>query len=249
VNGRDAMPEGGVLRIETGPAPDAGGFTRIVVADTGVGMDEETAELIFEPFFTTKPFGAGTGLGLSTVYGILSQAGGTIDVRTAPGEGATFELLLPALASPPADGAEAESPTELTGLDEPDPSATVLVVEDEPAVLTLVKKVLERAGYRVLAAENGEAALKRLQETDAGPDLLLTDVRMPGMDGPTLAGVVRRRVPGCAVVFMSGYAEQELPMGELGADSFIEKPFTPALLLDRVRRAVRAARSGDATVA
>jgi signal transduction histidine kinase/CheY-like chemotaxis protein len=236
VNARDAMPGGGTLSLETtnvsGPSGDQ---VALVVRDTGQGMDETTRAQVFEPFFTTKAGTGGTGLGLSMAYGIVQQSGGTIAVESEPGRGSSFRILLPR-----ADGAEA-SP-------EPKPAArppaaageTVLVVEDEPAIRSLACEMLEAQGYRTLSAGSGEEALG-LAVRHAGPiDVLLADVVMPGLAGPALAerfSVVR---PQARVLFMSGYAGDDLARRGLAEDTvhLVPKPFSAEQLGRRVREAL-----------
>jgi len=228
VNARDAMPGGGQLILETADAPD--GRVLLAVTDTGWGMDEQTRAHIFEPFFTTK--GLGTGLGLSSVYGIVRQSGGDIRVHSQPGKGARFEILLPR-PEKAASGAEAE------------PSAgggqTILVVEDEQAVRSTVCQMLRRRGYTVLEAANGPDAI-RLFETHTGKiDLLLTDVIMPQMSGPELADRLAALSPGLTWLFMSGYTDepvhpQHAPQHALKPGApFLQKPFSSARLAQKVR--------------
>ncbi len=247
VNARDAMPEGGSLVIETRnvelgashlpshPGARPGAHVMLAVRDTGCGMEPATAARIFEPFFTTKPQGKGTGLGLSTVYGIVTKAGGHIDVHSEPGRGTTFKVFLPrvyggatVVASP-----AAEPPS-------PGGSETVLLVEDEPTFREVVRDVLEQSGYRVLANATAQDALALL-ETDATPiDLVLTDVVMPGMNGPDLVKVLASRIGLTRAVYMSGYTDDAIGHhGVLGPEVlFLQKPFTSAQLLRKVREAV-----------
>jgi two-component system cell cycle sensor histidine kinase/response regulator CckA len=195
VNARDAMPEGGQLILETAPVeidsayveghPDAhlGPHVMIVVSDTGQGMDAETRSHIFEPFFTTKEVGKGTGLGLATVYGIVHQSGGHIDVYSEPGRGTTFRVYFPRVDLPAENPASGSKAPRIR----PGGSETVLVVEDEAALRPLIHAVLESGGYRVLDAATAGAALS-LAEGFSGPvDLLLTDIVMPGLSGPDVA--------------------------------------------------------------
>ena len=250
VNARDAMATGGRLTIETANldldevearhrlALEPGRYVTISVTDTGHGMDEETQARIFEPFFTTKEQGRGTGLGLATVYGILAQSGGGIDVASAPGAGTTFTVCLPRLDE---GAAEHEQPARV-----PRPargSETILLVEDETAVRTLFVDVLEAEGYSVLAADDVEDAL-RLGDAHGGPiDLVLTDVVMPGMNGPELAGRLLGARPALKVVFMSGYTDDAVARNgvlEPGA-MFLQKPFSIDVLLRTVREVLDAA--------
>ncbi|HSH21097.1 MAG TPA: ATP-binding protein [Candidatus Caenarcaniphilales bacterium] len=244
VNARDAMPDGGLLTIETldqttepadGEAEGDGQPARyavLTVTDTGHGMDEETQAHLFEPFYTTKEQGKGTGLGLATVYGIVTHSGGTIDVQSGHGHGTTFRIVLPE-----ADSEEIlPTPTPVTGPpltgDE-----TVLVAEDDPTVRALVSQVLRRLGYRVLeAAAPSQAQL--VAERYGGPiHMLLSDVIMPGMRGPELARRLAEVRPEMRVLFMSGYTDDAvLADGILeGEGEFLEKPFTATTLGRRVR--------------
>jgi PAS domain S-box-containing protein len=244
VNARDAMPQGGTLTIETadvsrapagllreGPMPE-GPLVRLTVQDTGLGMDAETLSHVFEPFFTTKEPGKGTGLGLATVYGIITQGGGTIRAVSEPGRGTTFTIYLPQVATARKTAQASAAPAAaLSG------SETILLVEDESAVRQFVSEILVMNGYRVLEAANGDEAL-RLCESYQGPiDLLLTDIVMPGMRGTRLeelAVVVRRQMK---VVFMSGYMEDsEVVIGS----SFLHKPFTPGALARMMREVLDA---------
>ncbi|MGE0445864.1 MAG: response regulator [Vicinamibacterales bacterium] len=231
VNARDAMPDGGRLDIRV--SRDSNRRKAVLeVADTGVGMDEQTQSRIFEPFFTTKGVGRGTGLGLATVYGIVQQSGGRIDVQSAPGRGTTF-----ALRFPEAEGAEAPSPQQsapatLSG------SEQVLVVEDDALVRELVRTVLERAGYGVTTtATPGEAHAVAADRGDTF-DLLITDVVLPEMNGRMLAAQLLARHPDLHVLYMSGYIDTvALPGGIIdGKTPFLRKPFTPETLLRKVRQ-------------
>jgi len=237
VNGRDAMPDGGTLTFTTAPLGLAaesaahpgvppGGYATLAVSDTGVGMDEATRQRIFEPFFTTKGLGHGTGLGLSTVYGIVTQTGGYITVSSEPGRGTTFRLYFPRVSESATGAKPVPAGTQARGTE------TVLVVEDEAAVRRLVHRILTGAGYTVRVAENRSQALS-VVEDGAGPvDLLLTDVVMPHLSGPDLAGELRIRRPGLKVLYMSGYTER-LSVAEGAA--FIGKPFSTESLTRKVR--------------
>jgi PAS domain S-box-containing protein len=237
VNARDAMPTGGRLIIETSnvsddgaPTADSGGWVVLSVADTGSGMDEQTKAQIFEPFFSTKPPGDGTGLGLPTVHGIVTQSGGTITVDTAPGKGTTFRVAFPRVRSTP-------RPTARTSPKPAHGKETILIVEDEPAVRQLAKRFLSAAGYRVLVAENGGEALLTC-ETYTGPiDLLLTDVVMPQMSGRALRDRLAQVRPGLRVLYMSGYSGTAIAHHGVLEEGMhlIQKPFNSADLARRVR--------------
>ncbi|MEU8244382.1 PAS domain S-box protein [Actinoplanes missouriensis] len=237
VNARDAMPTGGRLTIDTAPVQvDAeyaarldlkiGSYVRLRVSDTGTGMPREVIDKAFEPFFTTKPSGQGTGLGLATVYGIITQAGGTVQIYSESGIGTTFTILLPATDMEAHEASPEDSAEELSGH-----GATVLVVEDEAALREVTSRILRRGGYTVLVAGSGEEALRLAAENAV--DVLLTDVIMPGMLGRDLASAVHRSSPGTKVLFMSGYAQPVLTThGTLSADvHLLEKPFTSAELM------------------
>lgn len=244
VNARDAMPDGGRLVIETANAELDGNYARqhasvtpgpyvmLAVSDTGAGMDTETQARVFEPFFTTKETGQGTGLGLSIVYGIVKQSDGDVWVYSEPGQGTTVKLYFPSVEQAPSGGAPPPAPPQAPGGTE-----TILLVEDEPQVRTLARRVLEASGYTVLEAERGEQALE-LATAHAGPiHLLLTDVVMPGIGGPGLAQELARAHPTLKVLYMSGYTDATIaPRGVLQPGvELLEKPFTPSLLTKRVR--------------
>ena len=241
LNARDAMPRGGRLTIETAdvelpgaldpPAPDvpSGRYVMLSVTDTGVGMDRETAAHMFEPFFTTKARGKGTGLGLATVYGIVHQSGGHIAVDSGPGRGTTFRIFLPCSPEPEAAADRAPPAAAPAGGTE-----TVLVVEDEPLVRILARKILEQAGYRVLVAASGTAALQLAEQHDGAIHLLLTDVVMPEMSGRELVRRLTERLSDVRVVYMSGYADEAVDR------PFIQKPFTRDELARVVREALDA---------
>ncbi len=225
VNARDAMPGGGTLRLATRLE---GGAAKILVQDTGEGMDEATLARIFEPFFTTKERGKGTGLGLATVYGIVSQSRGEILATSRPGEGSLFEIRLPATqdALPAEAAAAAAAP--------PAQARTILLVEDEDGVRNLFAEVLAKAGYRVLPAADPEAALALAREEATAVDLLLTDVVMPRMSGKQLAQRLEALRPGLRVVFMSGYTDHILE-SETGGWDFIQKPCSLEVLQQKLR--------------
>jgi len=240
LNARDAMPGGGTLTIALGPGalPPAAGSAgpreavRMLVTDTGAGMTPEVAARAFEPFFTTKARGRGTGLGLATVYGIVTQHDGAVSLRSAPGQGTTFEILLP--AAPAGGEARGEAARE-----EPQPAGrgeTVMVVDDEPLVREAIARFLVGRGYAVVEAGSAEEALAIMDGRPGPVDLLLTDVVMPGKRGPELARAFRDRFPGRPALLMSGYPEPAAGEEPL-AGEYLEKPVTP----DSVARAVRAA--------
>jgi PAS domain S-box-containing protein len=240
VNARDAMPAGGRLTISTGHvevASDigcdetlvrAGSYITMSVRDNGTGMDAATRARIFEPFFTTKEVGKGTGLGLATVYGIIKQSNGHIEVESEPGEGTTFRVLLPKVDSEPAATARpAMTESQKCG------TGTILLAEDEPLLRELGETILKQAGYQVLTAPDS-TALQHLIATYSGKvDLLLTDVVMPGMSGPELVHIVKHRWPTIRVLYMSGYADDDIE--DLDRDAgFLQKPFTPGELTAKI---------------
>lgn len=253
VNARDAMTGGGRLTLATGnmtveraqPATNQqdeiapGDYVLIEVSDTGVGIPPENLARIFEPFFSTKAIGAGTGLGLSTVYGIVRQTGGFVTVDSAPGAGARFTILLPrCLEEPPApqsDEARDGVSADLTG------AAAILLVEDEDAVRVFSARALRNKGYRVVEAKNGEAALAILSEGRESFDLVITDVVMPQMDGPTLARKALELRPGLKLIFISGYAEDRVREDLSGVDGahFLPKPFSLKQLAGKVKDVLR----------
>jgi CheY-like chemotaxis protein len=212
----------------------------LAVHDTGVGIDAETRARLFEPFFTTKPAGRGTGLGLATVHGIVRQSGGVVDVRSEAGRGASFAVYLPRAdveeqPAPPGEPARVEV--------RPERPATILVVEDEDAVRSLVVGALRSRGFRVLEAPDGAAALEIVERDEIPIDLLLADVVMPGMRGTELARLAVERRPGLRVAFMTGYAADALDRGSpMAGQVVLAKPFTAEALSAGVRRAL----GGDA---
>jgi two-component system cell cycle sensor histidine kinase/response regulator CckA len=244
-NARDAMVGGGVVTIETRSLEllestgdiTAGNYVLLSVSDTGAGMDAETRQHIFEPFFTTKEVGKGTGLGLASAHGIVQQSGGYIRVISSPDQGSRFQIYLPAMAAPMVRQ-EAAEPRRSSGMR---PSArrrdaTVLLVEDEPTVRSVARRILTGAGYRVLAAANGEQALSLVAAHDGPIDLLLTDVVMAGFDGLELARRLQTIRPHLRTLFMSGYSRHHaLPRDEPSAGvGFLAKPFTYESLLGKV---------------
>ncbi|HWY14203.1 MAG TPA: ATP-binding protein [Rhizomicrobium sp.] len=245
VNARDAMPKGGVVAITTandcvseatplgsGVMP-AGDYVRIDVRDSGVGIPKEHVGKIFDPFFTTKPVGQGTGLGLATVYGIVKQTGGFITVDSEVGKGTVFRIYLPRYKGDSLQIAEPERapPRDITGQD------TILLVEDEEAVRSFAARALKLRGYRVLEAAGGEEALELVSRHEGAIHLLITDVVMPNMDGPTLVRALKRLRPDMAVIFMSGYAEEAFRRHDENAAElhFLAKPFGLKQLAAKVK--------------
>jgi two-component system cell cycle sensor histidine kinase/response regulator CckA len=258
VNARDAMPEGGKLAIRTTnvaadevakfsykgmPSAD---YVLVEVSDTGTGIPAEIVDKIFEPFFSTKEVGKGTGLGLSTVYGIVKQTGGFVYVDSEAGKGTTFRIFLPrhhpTLEAAPepqvsngaAKEAVAEPPkpqADLTG------QGTILLVEDEDGLRSLNARGLRSRGYSVIEAANGVEAMEALEERNGAIDLVVSDVVMPEMDGPTLLKEMRQRNPNLKIIFVSGYAEEafdkSLPENEQFA--FLPKPFARSALVEKVK--------------
>ncbi|BBF68168.1 hybrid sensor histidine kinase/response regulator [Sphingomonas bisphenolicum] len=248
VNARDAMPEGGTVNIQTYAVPaikvremrqqilPVGDYTALRVSDTGLGIPPDILAKIFEPFFTTKELGKGTGLGLSTVYGIVKQSGGYIFAESELGRGASFVIYLPVYA-----GADAEQPAPVKA-PAPRPetwgTGTVLLVEDEDMVRAVAERALTRQGYKVLTANDGEQGLEVL----GGPekiDLLISDVVMPNMDGPAMVAQARRAYPDLPVLFMSGYAEEQLRKSiDIAHVAFLPKPFSVSQLAEAARDAL-----------
>ncbi len=246
-NARDAMSGGGRIGVSTsnvtlGDEPDRPGHPRLppgeyvslTVTDTGSGMDAATRERMFEPFFTTKPDQFGTGLGLSTVLGIVERSGGRIDVRSEPGEGTTFTICLPRYTEvAPVEPAKPVAASKAGG-------GTVLVVDDNPELLTVVRRTLESYNYRVLTTTTATEAVRIAQGRDPEIDVLLTDLVMPFMSGKQVAQAARAHQPGLRVLYMSGYPAAVLSeralIGE--GDPYIQKPFTPQTLAERIRHAL-----------
>jgi two-component system cell cycle sensor histidine kinase/response regulator CckA len=246
VNGRDAMPVGGTITIETARAAldptraeavgvAAGDFVRLTVSDTGIGMDEHVLAHLFDPFFSTKAGDSGTGLGLATVYGIVRQRGGAIDVQSSPGAGARFDVYLPRVEPPPPPGPEAAARPALRGTE------TVLLAEDQERLRAVVGESLRELGYTVLLADGPAEALRLASEHPASIDLLLSDVIMPGMRGPELAQKVRLARPGIRILLMSGYVDDAglHAMSGLPSAAMIAKPFTHDELAAKVRDVLR----------
>jgi hypothetical protein len=253
VNGRDAMPDGGTLTIETDnlvvdevhldgrPELTLGRYVRVQVSDTGTGMAKEVRDRAFEPFYTTKPKGEGSGLGLATVYGVVSQAGGYAQIYSEPGIGTTFAALLPATD---------ESPAVATGVPDGHHVAagrTVLVVEDEDAMREVTRRILVRNGYRVMTAASGREAIDVVTTGSEHIDLLLTDVVMPQMLGKEVADRITALRPHMRVLFMSGYAQPVLgAKGTLEPGvRLVQKPFSEAVLLAKVRDVLAAPKAAQ----
>jgi signal transduction histidine kinase/CheY-like chemotaxis protein len=242
INSRDAMPRGGKIDIRTrhiyvdrDPGKiglKTGPYVVLEFADTGHGMDAETLQQAFEPFFTTKDRGHGTGLGLATVYGIVKQGHGDIQVQSEPGRGTTFTICLPRVdaGGQPAVQETTARPAEIG-------TETILLVEDEDGVRRLLQYVLAKRGYRVIEAAGGPEALSLYEQLGEPVDLLLTDIVMPGMSGRELAQQLRTAQPGLKVIFISGYADEVLAgIGELGPGAaFLPKPLRPDVVAARVR--------------
>jgi PAS domain S-box-containing protein len=252
VNARDAMPKGGSLRVTTANVEldhasarrfhdgEAGRYVRVVVQDTGCGMTAEVLAHVFEPFFTTKPSGKGTGLGLATVYGVVKQSGGWISIDSAPGRGTAVSIFWPmndATDSPAPDRGNRAEPVQPG-------SETILLVEDEPGIRSLMRRTLESRGYRVIEAGDGAAGLVAADTHHGSIDMLLTDIVMPVMSGPDLAQRLIRQRPGIRVLYVSGYphnfsASQHPGSGRLW---FLAKPFTPFALAQTVQQCLSANR-------
>jgi CheY-like chemotaxis protein len=244
VNARDAIGDTGRITIETAsvtfdqvdcarhPEVAPGGYVRLSVRDTGCGMDDDTLAHLFEPFFTTKELGKGTGLGLATVYGIVRQNGGCIEVDSRPDRGAVFRIYLPGH-----DGSVLPEAAEGAALPVAGSSETILLVEDEPLILEMVTAMLAPLGYTVLAAATPAAALRLAREHAGTIDLLLTDVVMPEMNGRELAARLAEIRPGLRRLFMSGYTADVIASRgvlEEGVE-FVQKPFTRKRLVARIR--------------
>jgi two-component system, cell cycle sensor histidine kinase and response regulator CckA len=242
VNARDAMRDGGRLWIETSAVTmqagneyelPAGDCVMLRVKDTGCGMTPAVQARLFEPFFTTKAPGKGTGLGLSTVYGIVKQSGGAIAVDSAPGKGATFVIVLPVATG---SDESAQAPAPVPSVPEKR-SETVLLVEDEPQVRKLAGIALQRAGFTVIEAQHPEDAFALASRHQGPIHLILTDVVMPGMNGRVMVERLIKKYPDARILFISGYTDDALaPFGvDKGDVAFLQKPFTPKQLAQRVR--------------
>ncbi len=217
------------------PGIKRGDYVMLSVTDSGVGMSPEVQERIFEPFFTTKEKGKGTGLGLSTVYGIIKQTAGHIWVSSEPGKGTTFEICFPRVDEPLPEGQKATSPGILRGGRE-----TILIVEDEEGVRKLTRKILSRQGYKVLEASSGGDALLLCEQRNEPIHLILSDVVMPGINGPELARRLQALAPEVKVLFMSGYADQAIFQSGILEEkaSFIQKPFSARDLVEKIREVI-----------
>jgi len=245
VNARDAMASGGRLSIATvnrevnegdarlKPGLRAGTYAAIIVRDTGTGMTPEVEARVFEPFFTTKPLGQGTGLGMSTAYGIVKQSGGYIDVETTLTVGTTFTMLLPSVAAP--DDGTAVAPPGMAPAERP--TITILLVEDDAAVRDAAKRMLTRNGFKVVEATNGAEAVELWDRSANAIDVVLTDVVMPAMGGADMVRALRDRRPGVRVIFMSGYTQGTLDTSDMdqGATRFLPKPFTADQLVSTLK--------------
>jgi nitrogen-specific signal transduction histidine kinase/CheY-like chemotaxis protein len=234
LNARDAMPGGGLLSISTRSEPDMG-QVRLVVEDTGEGMDEATSTRVFEPFFTTKDIGKGTGLGLATVYGIVEHCGGSVELESRPGEGTRFDVVFPC-AEEPVEARRGLAPAASPG------SEQILLVEDEPGVRGVVTRMLVAHGYSVVAAEGPTEALELLQPGGFVPDLVISDLVMPNLSGVEFAARAELLQPGTMFLFISGYSGHRL-LGDTslpGATQLLQKPFTAAELTNAARQALDA---------
>jgi len=253
VNARDAMSQGGKMTIETANiflSPDyaeqhvavlPGAYVMLAVSDTGTGMSAETKDHIFEPFFTTKDVGQGTGLGLATVYGIVKQSGGIIEVESGQGSGTTFKIYLPRVAEEVRETNVKNIPVEM-----PKGTETILLVEDEEMVRNLSREVLEECGYTVIEAVNGIEALELCDKGDCKFNLLMTDVVMPKLGGREMADLLKEKLPDLQVLFTSGYTDDAIVrhgVSELGTN-FIQKPFTPDLLAKKIRELLDSSEKG-----
>ena len=249
LNARDAMPDGGLLNIETDnvdldiqfakshPGSTPGPYVKIMVQDAGCGMDAETLAHIFEPFFTTKEPGKGTGLGLATVYGIIKQSRGYIDVTSEPGRGSRFTVYLPRVGQPVVES-EAPSAARPSAV----PQDTILVVENEESIRRLITTILQDQGYHVLAAGDGVEALQSLQMLKGKCPLVITDVIMPRMKSTVFIEGVKAMRPETNVLYMSGYAGDTLQANGVNDKMpFLQKPFLPTTLIEKVRELLQTA--------
>jgi CheY-like chemotaxis protein len=251
LNARDAMPGGGQLTIETAnvdldhsyvghhPETRSGAYAMLAVTDSGSGMSEDVRRRAFEPFFTTKPAGAGSGLGLSMVYGIVRQSGGNVWMFSEPGQGTSVKIYLPRIDA--AHPLEAPAPSPAVVVETTSSGReSILLVEDDDAVRALTRQWLVRYGYNVIEAETSDDALQLGARADLHIDLLLTDVVMPGLDGTKVAAHLRGLRPSLRIVYMSGYPDTALGATRslADADAFVQKPFTATVLAGRIRQAL-----------
>jgi two-component system cell cycle sensor histidine kinase/response regulator CckA len=257
VNARDAMPDGGKLTVRTANMPaqeaeklsykgmPAADYVRIDVVDTGTGISTDIVDKIFEPFFSTKEVGKGTGLGLSTVYGIVKQTGGFVYVDSEAGKGTSFRIFLPRhhaeleAQSDAGNGAAKETPTEARRAADLTWQGTILLVEDEEGLRSLNARGLRSRGYSVIEASNGIEAMEALEQKNGAVDLVVSDVVMPEMDGPTLLKAMRERNPDLKIIFVSGYAEDAFDKSVLRDDeqfAFLPKPFALSALVEKVKQ-------------
>ena len=253
VNARDAIKDTGKRTVETGnvtfdarycespPGFFPGDYVLLAVSDDGCGMEKETIQQIFEPFFTTKDVGRGTGLGLATVYGIVKQTGGFINVYSEPGQGTTFKIYFARHHK-----SETVAPKQQSGSIPLGRGETILIVEDDGAILRLTKRMLQGLGYEVISADNPLAALLLSEKIETTIDLLLTDVIMPEMNGKELAGRLEERWPGLLTLFMSGYTANTIAHhGVLDEGvNFLQKPFSQEIMAMKVREVLEQKKSG-----
>jgi two-component system, cell cycle sensor histidine kinase and response regulator CckA len=252
INAREAMPTGGKLTLETAnvsfdqesvdryPELKAGDYVMLAITDTGAGLSEQAKAHLFEPFFTTKGVGQGTGLGLSTCYGIIKQSGGHISVYSEPGRGTSFKIYLPQVQQPAAPLGRLPAPALPRGTE------TILLVEDDPALREMAGTCLTRLGYKVWAAANGAEALNLKQQRNVGHiDLLFTDIVMPHLNGRDLADRVHSLHPHIRILFTSAYAENAaIHQGLLGKGMlFLQKPYTPSSLAHKLREVLDPSKS------
>ena len=249
INGRDAMTRGGRMTIETANLTitdedtrrslnlQPGSYVALTVTDTGTGIADETKAHLFEPFFTTKGPGKGTGLGLSTVYGIAKQSGGDVTVESEPGKASAFRIILPRVDTP----VEEVKPQQVVTI-RPTGHETILLVEDEDAVRTLVKEICEKSGYTVLEASRGNQAIDLFTRHGGPIDPVVTDIVMPQMDGRELATRLLEKSPGLRVLFISGYTGDPISEGKesAGKAHFLQKPFSPDAFMAKVREVLDA---------
>ncbi len=247
VNARDAMPTGGTIRITTGkvdgdamasqfPAASGGKYVMVAVADTGIGMDEQTRKRIFDPFFTTKEVGKGTGLGLALVHSIVANHSGYIDLQTQPGKGTTFSIYIPVLERK----TEVVQREEVSLEDAPGGEETVLFIEDEEMLRDLVKTFVEAKGYKVLVAVDGEEGIDLFKKRRDNIDLVISDLGIPKIPGHEVIKSIHALAPKTRLVVASGFIEDEIKSNlvELGVTHFIQKPYRPAEVLRTIREAI-----------